>query len=221
MTYRTTRKLELQRKLECLAEEEAALDQVAQDLEIYSKSQEAEVRLRIKGLNLVEREDTEDAKKYVDNLLQQTEKARKEKWEQRKKLGYKVLGVTAAVLSSAYIVSIPSVRTKYDSGYAAQRALEEQLKEVIDINCDGKVSVGEFIDKYRMVTGIKFYDRNLPGSWDYVSSSVDFKVDPAANLINVEDLFIGRRGHDYTITLSPKKAEQLTQEKNPCSYHVE
>src|SRR3989344_1360932 len=106
--YRLDRKRELRENLERLADEEAGLEQLAKDLEIYSKSQEAEVRLRTKGLSSLEREDLAEAKEYVDDLRKNLVKAaqeRKEKWGKRMKFAAKVVGVTAAVLSLGYGVA--------------------------------------------------------------------------------------------------------------------
>ncbi len=73
--YRINRLSELQRNLERFADEEAELEQIAKDLDTCSKHREAEVRLRTKGLSLVEQENSEEAREYVHNLLQQLVKA--------------------------------------------------------------------------------------------------------------------------------------------------
>ena len=104
MAYRTDRKSELQRNLERLADEDAELEQLAEDLEACSQYKKAEVRLRTKGLSLIESEDYEEAKKYVDTLLQQTAKAAEKRKEKRdyvlgriKKVAKVVTKTTAAL----------------------------------------------------------------------------------------------------------------------------
>src|SRR3989344_4169196 len=104
MAYRTDRKRELRENLERLAEEEAELEKLAQDLETFSQYKSVEVRLRTKGLNLIEQEDAEDAKEYVDTLLRQAQKTAKKRKEKRdyvlgkiKKLAKPVAGITVAL----------------------------------------------------------------------------------------------------------------------------
>ena len=109
--YRTDRrKLEQRQNLERLADAAAELEQVAQDIEICSKAQEAEVRLRTKGLNLIEGEDRDEARKYVNELLQKAKAAVLDKQEKRKQL-YQKLGkigtVSAIVATGLAMVGVP------------------------------------------------------------------------------------------------------------------
>jgi|SRR3989344_5629956 len=215
MTYRTNKKLELQKRLDRFADDEAELEAIARDFEATSQYQEAEDRLRIKGLDVIERDDIAEAKQYVDDLLEQTQKAvqaRKEKRAKRMKFAAKVVGVTTAVLSVGY--GIAKISKNYQE-QAAQEKQEEKQKEekrveergqkekelnfynkfyshlmnVADVDCDGKVQIKEFSSFYKAATGKNFF-QSLNAD---MNVSFDFKVD--AKSIKIES-------HNYTMSIT-------------------
>ena len=134
--YRTDRrKLEQRQNLERLADEAAELEQVAQDIDLCSKAQEAGVRLRTKGLNLIEREDCEDARKYVNELLQKAKAAVLDKKEKRKQLYQKLgkIGKIAAISAAALAVigaPIYAIAHYWNSRDEALQALAKYDKPV-------------------------------------------------------------------------------------------
>jgi len=217
--YRLDRRLKLRQDLEHLAdEEEATLEQLAQDLELVSESQDAEVRIRTKGVNLIEREDVDEVKRYVDDLLKKAEKAAQEKKERRKqriKFAAKIIGVTAAVLSLGYEVSrIPLQRE------AQIQDLEERLtyhlRDAADIDCDRRVKIKEFYPFYRKATGKDFFHQSLDSEM-YVNLSIDDTKSIAVRPSPYHSSGV------YQITLSPQIAEQLLQTKGnrSCSITLE
>src|SRR3989344_2302456 len=223
--YRLDRKRELRENLERLADEEAGLDQLAKDLEIYSKSQETEVRLRTKGLSLLEREDLAEAKEYVDNLRKQTEKAtqeRKEKWGKRTKFVAKVVGVTVALTSVGYGVS--STVKWYNQKQKVEQEvvqidklgkdLSERLVDAADTDCDGLVGIDEFHHFYRGATGKFFFNTNLESRYDV---SFNFKEDTKSIAVLKLDY------NTIQITMPPLFAEELIQKTSnrSCSITLE
>src|SRR3989344_7790386 len=112
--YRFDRKRELRENLERLADEETldqnALTQIAKDLEITSQAEAAKARLKTKGVDAVEREDREEARKCVDNLLKKAKAAAHDKQKNREQFYQKVnkvakvVGIVAAGLG---VINVP------------------------------------------------------------------------------------------------------------------
>ena len=228
MDYRTNRKIQFQKNLERLAEEEAldhnALAQIVQDIEIYSKAQEAEVRLRTKGLNLIEREDRDEARKYVDDLIKKTEKnakERKKKWGKRMNLAAKVASVSVVVLPTAY--AIYSLVGKYVEKQEVEErtaqiktfneGLSARLVEAADIDCDGILYISEFNGFYKKAAGEHFFYSDF----DYHFSSVEF------NFEDTKSIAVKKLSAGYQITMPSQFAEKLLQKgSNPsCSINLE
>jgi len=223
--YRLDRKRELRENLERLADEEAELERVAKDLDICSKAQEAEVRLRT-SLSLVEREDYQEAKEYTDTLRKQTKKTaqeRKEKWGKRMKLAAKVVGVTAAVLSLGYGVywteTTPRPRLHADRLHGMKEIFEQKLNEHLensaDLDCDNIPRVKEFYSFYKDATGKDFFQQSLD-----VNKRVFLGLSFDANII----IGTNNQYNYYKITLPRYLAEQLLQKKgngNSCSITLE
>ena len=118
--YRTDRKRELRENLERLADEETldqnALAQMAKDLEITSQAEAAEARLRVRGVDAVKREDREEARKCVDNLLKKAKDAARDKQLERKQLyqiASKIAKVTAIVAAGLAAIGAPVYATAH------------------------------------------------------------------------------------------------------------
>ncbi len=220
MIYRTSRrKLEIDQNLERLADETAELEQIAQDIDICFKAQEAEVRLRTKGINVDEREYLEEAKQFVDDLIKKIEKnaqERKEKWGKRMKLAAGLFAATTAVTALGYGVSkISSIREwYYDRVREAEQAerlsnknVNIHLRSAADIDCDRFVSVKEFYSFYKEATGKDFFHQSLDvDKYVYLNVEEDTKSKLRIN--------IGRSSYSsstYKITLPPSLAEQFLQ----------
>lgn len=250
--YRLDRTRKLHKDLERIAdEEEAELEQLAQDLKLVSESQEAEVRIRTKGLNLIEREDVDEARKYVVDLLKKTGKVAQEKKKKRKqqiKFATTIIGVAAAVLSVGYGVSnISSVREWYDrpaearissvGGWygrpvdARQRELRKKdvgakltdhLRDVADTNCDQAVTIEEFHSVYMEATGRDLSDRILDSRMPvYIYRPVQVSLSND----DTRPIEISEVWHSgfYNVFLPLHIAEQLLQTKGnrSCSIPVE
>src|SRR3989344_2884614 len=138
--YRFDRKKELRENLERLAEEETldqnALAQMTKDLEITSQAEAAEARLRARGVNAFEKEDREEARKYVDNLLKQAQKAIEEKKEKRRVLlgdFKKIAKATAIVTAVLGVLGGPAYATAHywntrDEALAALAKYDKPVK---------------------------------------------------------------------------------------------
>jgi len=242
--YRLDRKRELRENLERLADEEAGLEQLAKDLDTFSQYKKAEAHLMAKGLKLVEQEDADEAKKYVDDLLEKTEKANLARTEKRKKqmkFSAKALGVAAGVLLAVYGISrIPQIREMHDREYQVQREMQHQeerkneedvrrysqlvdnVKDAANIDCSGpdevgriRVSVEEFYKFYQSTTDESFPNQNLEKN-----VPVEFAISYTANSIQIESRHYMALGDSrfYQITLPSELAEQL-QHTRSCSSH--
>jgi hypothetical protein len=137
MVYRFDEDKKVCDELEQLAaeEEEAELEQIAQDLIFCSKAEEAEVRLRTRGIILTKKESREEAKEYVSKLLQRIRDGAESKKERRKQIFAKIKKVrdyVAKTITAVVIIGLPVYATVHywNTRDEALEALEKYDKSV-------------------------------------------------------------------------------------------
>ena len=152
MGYRTNRKIQFQKNLGPLADEDAELEQIAKDLDLYSEAQEAEVRLKAKGIHVAEREYREEARQFVDELQTELKKTALDKQEKRKQL-YQKLGkigaITAISAAALAMVGVPVyITAKYwNTRDEALQALAKYDKPVKIENLEEREEVISQLDE--------------------------------------------------------------------------
>ena len=181
--YRTDRKRELRENLERLADEETldqnALAQMAKDLEITSQAEAAEARLRVRGVDAVKREDREEARKCVDNLLKKAKDAARDKQLERKQLyqiASKIAKVVGIVATGLAVIGVPVYTTahywntrdealealaKYDkptriSDLEERAEIISQLDEIIEEHADDADSDIEAADYLKQLESRRY-----------------------------------------------------------------
>ena len=149
----------------------------------------------------------------------------------------KVVGYTGLVtMIGAIVLSFPPLRKLYDQDYRNE-ILEEQkseeqmvhaqkkLEEMIDRNCTGELSAGEFLGFYKAATGKEF--RNKP-----IEATILANAGSYLRIVlkkEVEQIQLSLDEYNslprLTVTLSPETALQyvsMVQEKegSPCSLEL-
>ncbi len=241
--YRTdTYHQNLERIAQMEAEEQAA---VLSELEQYAELRTGLERRRIlvhdlTGIeNLTERvKEMYEYKKSEQEAREQKRLKKKAKLKKKLSLASRILpklkkarkpalitAVIGAVIYGGYL-AVTAVYTAYDS-YSKERekieAIQKDLKEKMDRDCDQKLTVGDVISSYRYATGKELSDL-VYNSGKGIEINFDYSVsDIKIGNVHIDASLFKSGGDVYAITLSQQTAQEFASKLPPvqCNLKLE